>query len=154
MHVYQVMRTDPLAVDVDDDLSDAYELMHENALDELPVLEDGRLVGCVTEADLHAAMEPDEGLPADTVPLTVAALVRHQPAACRPQTTVAEAGELMDARGVGHVFVTAEDGRLLGAVDDTDLVDWYGDGDDDGDLDEMLPLLKRYVAERCTRRHA
>ncbi len=141
MRVYQVMSCEPIAVDIGDDVDDAYELMHEHALTQLPVLEDGRVVGVVDEAAVQACLEREDGAPLDPPDLSVAAVMRHDPETCRPWLPIADAGAFMSAKHISTMYVTTGDGSLLGAIDDTDLVDWYGDAEADAELAAFLPAL-------------
>lgn len=50
--VSQVMTTDPLTIAPDDTIQDAAELMLEYQVSGLPVIEDGRVVGIITESDI------------------------------------------------------------------------------------------------------
>lgn len=51
-HVSQIMTTDPLTIAPDDTVQDAAELMLEYQISGLPVIEDGRVVGIITESDI------------------------------------------------------------------------------------------------------
>jgi acetoin utilization protein AcuB len=142
MRVYQVMTTDPVAVDVDDDIEDALELMHEFGIEQVPVTEDGRVVGVLTEAATRAAAAAVEE---SDLPAWPAArrLMRPGAVTVHPVASVEEAGNVMGNSGARTIYVTAEDGRLIGSVSDTDLVDWYGDGETEAALTDLLPLLAR-----------
>lgn len=50
--VNQVMTTDPLTISPDATVQDAAELMLEYQVSGLPVIEDGRVVGIITESDI------------------------------------------------------------------------------------------------------
>lgn len=49
----------PVTVDADDDIGIALERMREHQIRRLPVLEDRRLVGIVSQADVALAMSPE-----------------------------------------------------------------------------------------------
>lgn len=60
--VGDVSSGDPVTVGPDEDLDDALELMAHHRVRRLPVVEDGRLVGVVAQADVAlAAKEKDSG---------------------------------------------------------------------------------------------
>jgi CBS domain-containing protein len=60
--VGDVSSGDPVAVEPDADLDEALELMARHRVRRLPVVEDGRLVGVVAQADVAlAAKEKDSG---------------------------------------------------------------------------------------------
>ena len=50
--VNQIMTTDPLTISPDATVQDAAELMLEYQVSGLPVIEDGRVVGIITESDI------------------------------------------------------------------------------------------------------
>jgi acetoin utilization protein AcuB len=50
--VSQIMTTDPITIAPNDTVRDAAELMLEYQISGLPVIEDGRLVGVITESDI------------------------------------------------------------------------------------------------------
>ncbi|MEZ4860084.1 MAG: CBS domain-containing protein [Caldilineaceae bacterium] len=50
--VNQVMSTDPITISPDDTVQDAAELMLEYQVSGLPVIEEGRVVGILTESDI------------------------------------------------------------------------------------------------------
>ena len=50
--VFQVMTSEPLAVEPDESIQDAAEIMLENKVSGLPVVEGGHLVGIITESDI------------------------------------------------------------------------------------------------------
>lgn len=50
--VNQVMTTDPITISPDATVQDAAELMLEYQVSGLPVIEDGRVVGIITESDI------------------------------------------------------------------------------------------------------
>ncbi|HKP19027.1 MAG TPA: CBS domain-containing protein [Gaiellaceae bacterium] len=56
--VREIASTDPITVEPDQDLNDALELMARHQVRRLPVVEEGRLIGVVAQADL--AREADE----------------------------------------------------------------------------------------------
>jgi CBS domain-containing protein len=60
MTVLEVATRDLLTVDADDNLARAVELMARHRVRRLPVLDDGRLIGIVSRADVAAASRPDE----------------------------------------------------------------------------------------------
>ena len=50
--VQQVMTQDPITIEPDDTIRDAAELMLEYQISGLPVVENGRVVGVITESDI------------------------------------------------------------------------------------------------------
>lgn len=50
--VNQVMTTDPITISPDNTVQDAAELMLDYQVSGLPVIEDGRIIGIITESDI------------------------------------------------------------------------------------------------------
>lgn len=97
----------------------------------LPVIEDGRLVGIVTEMDmLHTYLDlcTKENHSA-RLHEPVGQHMATQLSTLVPTSTIAEAMELEKDRGVRHLPVVDEE-RLVGIVSDRDLRKAYGRGKD------------------------
>ncbi len=79
----------------------------------------GRLVGLVSERDIVRVIASRAmGLRG----LAVEEVMTRDPITLRPGTPTETALELMQTRGVGHLPVCSEEGRLLGLVGLSDLV--------------------------------
>lgn len=52
------MTTFPHSIDIDASLADAWQMMLEHGIRHLPVTEDGKLVGILTERDLRLVLRP------------------------------------------------------------------------------------------------
>ncbi len=59
-HVGELMTTDPITGTPDMSLEEACRLMADNQIRRLPIVEAGRLVGMVAQADLAIDLEEDE----------------------------------------------------------------------------------------------
>ena len=130
MLVERIMTRNPVAVAPSDTLRRAIMLMKEGMFRRLPVLEDGQLVGIVTDRDIRlAANSPvilrerwqDEYL-LDHV--KVEACMTPDPITVRPDTGVVEAAKLMRRRKVGGLPVLQED-KLIGMVTETDILNVF-----------------------------
>jgi CBS domain-containing protein len=56
----RIARGTPVSVDADSDVSEVLRLMEQHAIRRLPVLDDQRLVGMISEADLATHLGADE----------------------------------------------------------------------------------------------
>ncbi len=105
-------------VDPDATVFEALKLMAENNVGSMAVLEDGKLVGIITER--HYAREIV--LKGRTSPTTrVRDVMSRRVDFARPDQTVEECMAVMTAKAVRHLPVI-EDGRLVGIVSIGDMV--------------------------------
>jgi CBS domain-containing protein len=84
--VRDVMSPNPVAVGPDSPLGEVVDLMEEHAIKRIPVLEDGRVVGIVSRADLMTALgtylvKPRKTAPAsdEAIRRTIIAQMKRQP---------------------------------------------------------------------------
>ena len=127
--VQDVMTRDPARVAPGDSIRVAIERMRERNCRRLPVLEQDRLVGIVSDRDLRRATNSplvlrerwyDEFM-LDHIP--VSACMSENPTTVMPQTPIAEAAEIMRNRKIGGLPVMEGD-RLVGIITETDLLDF------------------------------
>lgn len=112
MKVSDLMTSDPACCGPSDPSAEAAMLMREEDCGSLPVVEDGRLVGIVTDRDITirgVAMGRDP----KTTP--VSEVMSADPVTVRPDTSVDEAERIMAERQVRRLPVV-DDGRLVGIV--------------------------------------
>lgn len=68
MHVRDLMTADPVTISPADSLGDAVSLMAQHRVRGLPVVEEDRLVGILTDRDVKMALGPDaRGLDIDAI---------------------------------------------------------------------------------------
>ncbi|GAY07336.1 CBS domain-containing protein [Pseudonocardia sp. N23] len=145
--VRDVMSTAVVSVTPDATFDEVAHLLVGHRVRAVPVLDDGRPVGVVSEADLARTAElgdpsirsrphgPSWRRHAGARPTTAAELM-SSPAICvRPDVSVAEASRLMRLRGVGWLAVVDpdEDGvsRLVGVLGRSDVLGVFFRDDDD-----------------------
>lgn len=115
--VRDILRSAPITISPDADVSTAAQLMTKCRVSALLVAKDDELVGILTDRDLRAKIVA-EGRPA-TEP--VAAVMTPDPLSVPPGTLAFEVLVLMTQRGFHHLPVT-EDGQLLGMITAGDLM--------------------------------
>ena len=114
MQIVNLMTPDPIVVDADDTLANAKAVMDEGRLRRLPVVEDRRLVGILTERDIREHL----GYLGST---RVNAAMRTALITVTPYNTVKDAAQLMLKHKIGGLPVVA-DGKLVGIVTTSDLL--------------------------------
>ena len=134
MHVEGVMTTTVVTVGPDDPIKTAVDLMREGGFRRLPVIQDGRLVGIITDRDLRlATISPlvlSEKWYNDFVleSIKVKSCMTPDPITVIPTATVLEAVKLMRQHKFGGLPVLSEPGgQLVGVITITDVLDFLID---------------------------
>jgi acetoin utilization protein AcuB len=130
MRVKKIMTRNPVTVAPQDSLRRAIALMKEGGFRRLPVVEEQRLVGIITDRDIRLASNSpiilrekwqDEYL-LDNVQVEVC--MTPDPVVVAPNTGVEKAAKLMRDRKVGGLPVMQGD-KLVGIVTETDVLDYF-----------------------------
>jgi len=127
MQVREIMAKDIEAVDRNDNLRTVEERMATKQLRHLPVLEQGEIVGMVTQRDLFkAAMSSAMGYgekaqQAYLQSVRVKEIMVYPVVTVSPDTSVAAAADMMITRGIGCLPVV-DNQQLIGIVTKTDLL--------------------------------
>lgn len=114
----EVMSPSPYSIQVDATLSDAHELMRSHHIRHLPVLDGDRLVGMVTERDLHlmetlSDVDPDE--------VTVGEAMTPDPYAVQIGTNLRDVAIALASRKYGSAVVLDGD-RVVGVFTTVDAL--------------------------------
>lgn len=97
--------------------------MSEKRFGCLGIVEEGRLVGVITDGDLRRALQPGGAAPqASLLARTAAEVMTRTPRTIRPDTLAAEALRLMNERGITTLFVVDAAGRPVGILHVHDLL--------------------------------
>lgn len=121
MLVQDIMTTPVVSVAPDITLQDAYQLMQTKGIRHLPVADDRKLVGVITDRDLRlatSALAPTPFAPG----AKVSAIMRKFPFTADPADAVEDAARLMREKKIGCLPVTDND-NLVGIVTGLDLLD-------------------------------
>jgi CBS domain-containing protein len=145
MQLADLMVTDVLAVAPDTTIAAAAQGMIDRETSAAVVIDDGTLVGVISERDLMRAI-PD-GCRAET---PVSERMTHHVTTASPRTSVPEAMAIMVEGRFRHLPVV-EEGRVQGIVSMRDLMSWTSlrlrlgplEGDDDVDSAELLASIHR-----------
>lgn len=127
--VEQVMTPDPVTVSPTDPIRTAVERMRTRGCRRVPVTEDGKLVGIVSNIDLRRATNSPlvlrerwyDDFILDHIP--VRACMTPNPVTVSPQTLVLDAAKAMRDRKIGGLPVVQE-GKLVGIITETDLLNF------------------------------
>ena len=130
MLVKKRMTHDPVVVSPRHSLADALRLTRERRIRHLPVVEDGVLVGIVSDRDVRTALpspltEPDAERVAFLERTPVEAVMKRDPDSIGPLDTVEDAAKLMRRRRIGALPVVDAHGRLLGILSESDVLDAF-----------------------------
>jgi CBS domain-containing protein len=115
--VQEAMTSNPTAITPDTTAQEAARLMKSDDVGSLPTVEEGRLIGVVTDRDL-ALRVIAEGRGLDT---PVRDLASKNVVTIDPQESLEEAARLMAKHQVRRLPVVEEDGRLVGMLAQADV---------------------------------
>ena len=112
MNVRELMTTAPVTVQPDATLGQVAVLMKQEDCGSIPVVEDGRLVGIVTDRDIVI-----RGVAAGSDPKTqrVSTVMSADPVTIRPDDDLADAEKVMADRQIRRLPVV-ENGKLVGII--------------------------------------
>src|SRR5574341_1197672 len=132
MQVEKRMKPNPITVSPEDSFRHAMTLIRERGIRHLPVVEDGRLVGIVTDRDLRQA-SPSQATSLEIHELhyllervTVREIMTTKVHTVTPDTPIEEAARLMLRHRIGGVPVLGE-GALVGILTETDILSAFVD---------------------------
>ncbi|MGL4552737.1 MAG: CBS domain-containing protein [Gemmataceae bacterium] len=115
-------------------------LMNEHKIGALPVLEDGQVVGLLTERDILRRVVAERRVPAETA---VGEVMTAELICCTPQTTLEEARGAMKNHRVRHLPLVDESRRLHGLISIGDLNAY-----EVSNHEETIYLLQEYISGR------
>ena len=121
MLVREIMHPDPIVIGLDASLDDAYALMRERGVRHLPIVEEGRLTGNVTDRDLRLATSclRDRPFSPET---RLREVMKYPVHTTDPLDPVEVVARTMRELKIGCMPVV-EDARLVGIVTGIDLLD-------------------------------
>ena len=116
LSVRDVMSTDLVTVRPAESVRRAYEIMRDRRIRHLPVIENDRLVGILSDRDLRPIL-----LSPGLTGASVAELMSEALTTIAPDASVEDAASLLVVRKIGCLPVVEGD-RLVGIVTETDLL--------------------------------
>jgi acetoin utilization protein AcuB len=138
MFVKKFMSSEVVTVSEKARIEEALGLLKEHSIRHLPVVEDGKVIGLVTENDLHGAV-----FPAMLEEITVKDVMNSRPVTVDIDAPLEEAARLIYHNKVGGLPVVDPAGNLKGIITMVDmllaLIDLMGFISTNSRLDLILP---------------
>ncbi len=116
--IREVMTAGPTTVGGSTPVAEAARLMKSDDVGSVPILEDGKLAGVLTDRDIVVRVVADGRDPQTTAAGEVAS---RDPITIDPEQDVNEALRLMAEHQVRRLPVVDEDGRLVGVLAQADV---------------------------------
>ena len=131
MKISKLMTRKLLTVSPEDTVETAVQHLRQRGVRHLLVLDQGELVGILSDRDIKRALQPEQtkkkkvlglgGLYFLLEPILVREIMTKDPLTINPGTTAQEAAAIMIKNKFGALPV-AKNGRLLGILTETDLL--------------------------------
>ena len=121
------MSVDPVTVAPKDSLQRVVELLRRRDIRAVPVVEDGKLIGIVTDRDLrqvapaYPLFRDEDEIRRYTENLTVTAAMTADPMTVSPATPLVDAAKILEIYRISSLPVV-EDFRVVGILSVTDLL--------------------------------
>lgn len=124
MVVRDLMTTDPVCCDPDTGLQDVARMMLDNDCGAIPVCEDGKPVGIVSDRDI-AVRAVAEGQ--NPIEMTAAQIMSSPVETVTADTSLDDLFDLMEDKQIRRVVVVDEEGAVCGIVAQADIAEYAGD---------------------------
>lgn len=121
MLVNDIVQTDLATVGPKAPLAEVLRLLNRKGVRHVPVVEDGRLLGIISDRDIKSALALSLGPGGEIVYRTAAQVMTHDPITIGPMFPVEEAARVMVSNRISALPVI-EGARLTGIVTETDLL--------------------------------
>lgn len=116
MKISDVMTPNPRTVELSDTIQDAAVIMRDEDAGAVPVVENGRVVGMITDRDIVIRAIADGDYEA-----SIDDIVTDDVVTASPDMTTAEAADLMSEHQIRRLPIVDEEGNLCGIVSLGDL---------------------------------
>jgi acetoin utilization protein AcuB len=118
MKVRNWMITDLIVVSPKDTVESAIQIMQQHSIRHLPVVEDNKLVGLVTESSLRPYLSPEK------LRLPLREVMIINPINIDPEASIDEAARLIYKYKIGGLPVISQ-GKLVGIITITDILEAF-----------------------------
>jgi acetoin utilization protein AcuB len=171
MLVKDWMNKNVITLDVTDTMQHAINIVMENKISLMPVMEDGKLVGIVTDRDLKRASPSDaarldmQQILYHVARLEVGAIMSRYPITVPLDHTIEEAAEILVENKISGCPVVDENGEIKGIITKNDLFKalislsglskkgvLFGFLIEDraGSIKEITDIIRKYDARLCS----
>jgi acetoin utilization protein AcuB len=120
MKVSEWMVKNPIVVTLEQRVQDCVDLMREHSIRHLPVVENQKLIGLVTESDLREVF-----LASLVEDLTIEGVMITEPLTVTPDTEIEDAAKLIYYHKIGGLPVVDEYSQVVGILTVADLVEAF-----------------------------
>ena len=127
MLVKDIMTKDPITIEVGSTVLEAEKLMSINSIGRLIVVDEGEVVGILTDGDLMTERELDSQI--DEIMTTELITVQDN-------DPVKEAARILSEKRIGGLPVLNEEGTLVGIISAEDMVYGYMENEDEFEMEE------------------
>lgn len=117
MNCQSIMKSDAVCIDKSDTVRHAAQLMRDRNVGFLPICEERRVVGTVTDRDLVLRVLADD----KASNASVSMFAQGKLVSCKPGTTLDEAHDLMTRNHVSRLVCCGDGGELLGVISFSDV---------------------------------
>lgn len=130
VRVRDIMTRKVLTVDMDRSLNDVRRVFERAPFHHLVVIEDGQLVGLVSDRDVFREISPFVGTPTErscdafTLRKHVHQIMTRRPATCAPDEEASAACRMMLDKRISCLPVVDKAGRCVGIVTIRDVAHW------------------------------
>ena len=118
MLIKNFMTQNPVILSPEEDIKVAFNLLSDKHVRQAPVLEDGTLIGIVTDRDLRMAIVQDLKTPN----LTVSNVMTPNPKTVSEDEPLQSAANIIAENKFNALPVVSPDGRLVGIITTTDIL--------------------------------
>lgn len=117
MRVEEWMTRNVVCITQDKTIQDCVDLMKKHSIRHLPVVQDGRLIGLVTEGDLRQVF-----LASLIEELTITDVMIRDPITVSPDTEIEDAARVIYYNKIGGLPVVDQDDKVLGIITVADIL--------------------------------
>ena len=118
----RIMTHDPVVIGHEESVADARKLFALKKIHHLPVVDEGKLVGMLSSADLHKLYLLQDHATA-TLSTTVGQIMHKRPVVIDISANLRDAAEILYGSGFHALPVVQGDSEIVGIVTSSDLID-------------------------------
>ncbi|MCS4542300.1 MAG: CBS domain-containing protein [Euryarchaeota archaeon] len=121
MEIREAISKPPITIDKDANLSHALEIMKKNNISRLIVIENGKLVGIITEIDIAKKLGSSKAGKVSSERLHVSAAMTEKPITISLNSSISEVAQLMLEHRISGLPVMDND-KIVGIITRSDLI--------------------------------